>query len=141
MEKTDYSPKKAGESMKTKKPLLLVISSVLMLICAIPLMLWCFSLIDSASVDRMPGYTYAGAGCFAAAMVYVFSMVTAVAGLVFAKTPHRRHWCRTLALIQLTAGVMLAIPMRAYAALTLPLLLILTVLYLIGARKRKDKSD
>lgn len=59
------------------KRVLLRVVSVLMLICALPMLLWCLNLIDNASMD----YDYAGAGCFGAAMVYAFSMVTAIAGL------------------------------------------------------------
>jgi hypothetical protein len=46
---------------KTKRALL-HISSVLMLLIAMPMFLWCLQLIDNAALD----YTYAGAGCFAA---------------------------------------------------------------------------
>ena len=66
--------------MKTKKPALLIIASVMMLLSALPMLLWCLELINSAAMD----YTYAGAGCFAAALLYAFSMVTAIAGLVYA---------------------------------------------------------
>lgn len=140
MKKTGYILKRVGENMKTKKPLLLVVSSILMLVIAIPMLMWCFTLIDGASVDMTPGYTYAGVGCFAAAIVYTFSMVTAIAGLTFAKRPYYRRWCRAMGLIQLVAGVILVIPMRAYAVLTLPPLLILTILYMIGARKRAEDN-
>lgn len=124
--------------MKTKKPLLLVVSSVLMLVIAIPMLMWCLTLINGAAVDMTPGYTYAGVGCFAAAIVYVFSMVTAIAGLTFAKRPYYRRWCRAMGLIQLIASVVLVIPMRGYVVLTLPPILILTMLYLIGARRRAE---
>ncbi|MCK9267896.1 MAG: hypothetical protein M0P14_04175 [Alkaliphilus sp.] len=124
--------------MKTKRPLLLVVSSALMLVIAIPMLMWCFTLINGAAVDMTPGYTYAGVGCFAAAIVYTFSMLTAIAGLTFAKRPYYRRWCRAMGLIQLIASVILVIPMRAYVVLTLPPLLILTMLYLIGARKRAE---
>lgn len=68
--------------MKTKlKRILVQISSLLMLVCALPMMLWCLNLINNAALD----YEYAGAGCFGAAMVYAFSMVTGIAGLSFSK--------------------------------------------------------
>lgn len=124
-----------------KKPALLIISSVIMLLTAIPLLLWCLNLINSASVDMSPGYTYAGAGCFAAAIVYAFSMVTAMAGLAFAGRPYRHRWCRMLAYIQLATGVILIFPLGAYAALTMPPLLILTILYLIGVRERRGQAS
>jgi len=60
---------------KTKRALL-HISSVLMLLIAMPMFLWCLQLIDNAALD----YAYAGAGCFAAGITYIFSMVTAIAG-------------------------------------------------------------
>ena len=66
------------------KRTLLRISSVLMLLAALPMLLWCLNLIDSAALD----YTYAGAGCFAAAIIYAFSVVTAIAGLAFARQFH-----------------------------------------------------
>lgn len=130
--------KKAGEYMKTKKPLLLVISSSLMLIIAIPMMMWCFTIIDSASVDITPGYSYAGVGCFIAGIAYTFSMLTAIAGLSLAKKPYRWYLCRPLAFAQLVVGIILFIPMRAYAVLTLPPLLVLSMLYIIGTRKRNE---
>lgn len=124
--------------MKTKKPLLLIVSSVLMLVVAIPMIMWCLTLTDSASVDTTYGYTYAGLGCFTAGIVYTFSMVTAIAGLSLAKKPYRWRLCRPLAFTQLTVGVILFVPMRAYAVLTLPPLLVLSMLYLIGTRKRNE---
>lgn len=112
----------------SKTPLFLRVISILMLLAALPMLLWCLNLIDNAALD----YTYAGAGCFAAGIAYIFSMVTAIAGLAFAERLHRHRWCRTLAYIQLAAGVLLFVPLRSYAALTLPPLFLLTVLYLFG---------
>lgn len=118
------------------KRVLLRISSVLMLLAALPMLLWCLGLIDNAALD----YTYAGAGCFAAGIAYIFSMVTAIAGLAFAERLHRYRWCRTLGLIQLAAGVLLIVPLYSYAAFTLPPLFLLTILYLFGVGKR-EKQD
>lgn len=122
-----------------KTPLFLRVTSVLMLLAALPMLLWCLNLIDNAALD----YTYAGAGCFAAGIVYIFSMVTAIAGLAFAGRHHRYRWCRTLAYIQLAAGVLLFVPLRSYAALTLPLLFLLIVLYLFGVgwREKQDSEQ
>ena len=118
------------------KRALLRVSSLLMLLAALPMLLWCLNLIDNAALD----YTYAGAGCFAAGIAYIFSMVTAIAGLAFAGKPHRYRWCRILAYIQLASGILLIVPLRSYAALTLPPLFLLTVLYLLGVgwRERCD---
>ena len=118
------------------KRVLLRISSVLMLLAALPMLLWCLGLIDNAALD----YTYAGAGCFAAGIAYIFSMVTAIAGLAFAERLHRYRWCRTLGIIQLAAGVLLIVPLYSYAAFTLPPLFLLTILYLFGVGKR-EKQD
>lgn len=118
------------------KRILLRISSQLMLLAALPMLLWCLNLIDNAALD----YTYAGAGCFAAGIAYIFSIVTAIAGLVFAGRLHRHRWCRTLGLIQLAAGILLIAPLRSHAALTLPPLFLLTVLYLFGVGWREKRD-
>jgi len=118
------------------KRILLRISSVLMLLAALPMLLWCLNLIDNAALD----YTYAGAGCFAAGIMYIFSMVTAIAGLAFAGRHHRYRWCRTLGIIQLAAVVLLIVPLRSYAALTLPPLILFTALYLFGVGWREKRN-
>lgn len=123
--------------MNSKPKLVLIkISSILMLLVAMPMFLWCLQLIDNAALD----YTYAGAGCFAAGIAYIFSMVTAIAGLAFAGRYHRYRWCRTLGLIQLVVGVLLVFPLRSYTVLTLPPLMLVTALYLygVGWREKRD---
>ena len=121
--------------MKTKlKRILVQISSLLMLVCALPMILWCLNLINNAALD----YEYAGAGCFGAAMIYVFSMVTGIAGLFFSKKTYRYGWCRALAYIQIAAGIVLIIPLQAYAVLTLPPLFILTIFYLLALGRQED---
>ena len=112
----------------SKTSLFLRVISILMLLAALPMLLWCLNLIDNAALD----HTYAGAGCFAAGITYIFSMVTAITGLAFAGKPHRYRWCRILAYIQLAAGGKLFVPLLSYAALTLPPLFLLTLLYLFG---------
>ena len=123
--------------MNSKPKLVLIkISSILMLLVAMPMFLWCLQLIDNAALD----YTYAGAGCFAAGIAYIFSMVTAIAGLAFAGRYHRYRWCRTLGLIQLVVGVLLVFPLRSYTVFTLPPLMLVTALYLygVGWREKRD---
>ncbi len=110
------------------KLFLLRISSVMMLLVALPMLLLCLDLIDNAALD----YTYAGAGCFVTGLVYIFSIVTATAGLMFAGKPHWYHWCRTLGYIQLVTGFLLVCPLHSYATITLPPLYLTTVLYLVG---------
>lgn len=118
------------------KRVLLRISSVLMLLAALPMLLWCLGLIDNAALD----YTYTGAGCFAAGIAYIFSMVTAIAGLAFAERLHRHRWCRTLGYIQLAAGVLLVYSLRSYATITLLPLFLSTVLYLVGVGWREKRD-
>ncbi len=120
----------------SKTPLFLRVTSILMLLAALPMLLWCLHLIDNAALD----YEYAGAGCFVAGIVYIFSIVTAIAGLAFAGRHHRYRWCRTLGLIQLAAVVLLIVPLRSYAALTLPPLILFTALYLFGVGWREKRD-
>lgn len=137
IDSTSYPTARKEDYMNRKpKRVILRVSSLLMLLAALPMLLWCLNLIDNAALD----YTYAGAGCFAAGIAYIFSMVTAIAGLAFAGRHYRYRWCRTLSYIQLSAGILLIVPLRSYAALTLPPLFLLTVLYLFGVgwRKRCD---
>ena len=137
IDSTSYPTARKEEYMNRKpKRVLLRVSSLLMLLAALLMLLWCLNLIDNAALD----YTYAGAGCFAAGIAYIFSMVTAIAGLAFAGRHYRYRWCRTLGYIQLAAGILLIVPLRSYAALTLPPLFLLTVLYLFGVgwRERCD---
>ncbi|MGI6778849.1 MAG: hypothetical protein ACOX7R_12840 [Acetivibrionales bacterium] len=119
------------------KQVFLRITSLLMLLAALPMLLWCLNLIDNAALD----YEYAGAGCFVAGIVYIFSMVTAIAGLAFAESLHRHRWCRTLGFIQLAVGALLIVPLRTYAALTLPPLFLFTILYMFGVGWREKHGS
>ncbi|MGI6704900.1 MAG: hypothetical protein ACOX6S_01095 [Clostridia bacterium] len=102
------------------------------------MLLWCWGLINTAALDNY--FDYAGVGCFAAGIAYTFSMITAIAGLAFAGQPYRHRWCRTLAYIQLAAGVLLIAPLLAYAVLTLPPLFLVTVIYLFGVGWREKRD-
>lgn len=138
IDSTSYPTARKEEYMNRKaKRALLRVSSLLMLLAALPMLLWCLNLIDNAALD----YTYAGAGCFAAGIAYIFSMVTAIAGLAFAGKPHRYRWCRTLGYIQLAVGILLIVPLRSYTMLTLPSLFLLTVLYLFGLDGCERQDD
>lgn len=117
--------------MKNQKRVLLVVISILMIILAIPMTMWCLSLINSAALE----YTYAGVGCFAASILYLFSILTAIVGLVCAKKPTSLRWCRFFGYIQMLVIIISIIPLNAYAVITIPPLLILTILYLLGAKK------
>lgn len=115
------------------------IVSMIMLICSLPMMWWCLNLIDNAALE----YTYGGAGCFAAAMLYIFSIVTAIAGLRCARKSCKYSWCRTFGYIQLIAGVLLLLPLQFYVAITTPPLVLLTALYLfcVGWRGKWTVSE
>ncbi len=120
------------------KRILLRISSVLMLLAALPMLLWCWGHIGDVALNHTS--SYAGVGYFLAGVVYVFSMVTAIAGLVFAGQCHRYRWCRILGYIQLVAGVLLIVPLGSYFLLALPPLFLLSVLYLFGVGWRKKRN-
>lgn len=134
---TETDRKKEGPAIQGPRKRMLLTGSVLMLLAALPMVVWCLNLIGPASLD----YDYAGAGCFGAALAYVFSMVTAIAGISFAGKPYRYRWCRTLGMIQLTAGVLLLAPLMAYGFLTLPPLFILTVWYLTATGWREKRTS
>lgn len=121
----------------SKKAFLRVVSA-LMLICALPMLLWCLGLINNAATDST--FPYAGLGCFLGVLLYAFSIVTAIGGLVFARRPNRYGWCRMLAYVQLAAAVMLLVPLGPYGVLTLPPLFILTILYLFGVGWRNNMT-
>lgn len=109
-----------------RKIRLLRITSAIMLICVVPMLMWCIDLIYITINDN----DYSALGCFVAAIVYAFSIITALTGLILAGKPHRYIWCRIPAYMQLTAGVALIFLLHVYTILTLPPLFILTVLYL-----------
>jgi hypothetical protein len=93
-----------------------------------------------ASFGLLVCFVRMGMDGFSAGIAYIFSMVTAIAGLAFAGRLHRHRWCRMLAYIQLAAGVLLFVPLRSYAALTLPPLFLHTVLYLFGVGWREKRD-
>ena len=88
--------------------------------------------INQASLDT--SFPLAGVGCFAAVILYLFSLVTAVVGLIWGKKPDCRP-CLLLGGVQLAAAVGITVLLKPYAVFVLPPVVILTVLYLMGARK------
>ncbi len=121
--------------MKNRKPVLLIISSVAMLLISLPMAYWCLGLINSAALNYT--YPYAGVGCFAAVLLYALSLITAIVGLVSARRPDRRC-SRRLGYIQLAVAVALIVPLAEYSVVTMPPLLVFTILYLIGAGRRQE---
>lgn len=118
------------------KSALLRLISFMMFIFALPMMVWCLGLINAAALD----YPFAGVGCFGSALLYVYSMVTAITGISFAKKQHYYKWCRTLAYIQLIIGTLLIIPLHAYTFLTLPPLFVFTIFYLFATGWKYHKN-
>lgn len=112
---------------------LYIISSIIMLFIAIPMLLWCLFLINNASLD----YDYAGLGCFIVAIIYIFSIITAICGIVFRNNTNFYFLCQTLGLLQLSGEIVMAFLLHTYAILTLPPLIIITILYLLSAKKKK----
>jgi hypothetical protein len=128
--------KKETHMLSRPRRIFLRIISALMLLAAVPMFFLCWSLINGAALDK--DFAYAGAGCFAAGIVYIFSVPTAVAGLVFAG--HRHRVCRVIGYIQLAAAALLVVPLGAYIVLTLPPLILLTVLYMFGVGWREKRD-
>ncbi|MFV9473034.1 hypothetical protein ACM5Q9_01225 [Advenella sp. RU8] len=116
--------------------ILLRLSSLLMLFFALPMVWWCLSLINNAAL----AYDNAGIGSFGAAMLYVFSMLTAMAGMKWRWQSAGYCWCRMLAYVQLAVALVLVPLLGPYAVLTLPPLFILTILYLFGVGWRESKN-
>ncbi len=128
------------------KRIVMRIISALMLICALPMCLLCFSLMFTAQTNYHDGVASpepvnAAFGGLAMAVVYVFTLVTAISGLVFAAKPHRYGWCRTMAYLQLGAGLLLIFPLEYYAVIALPPLLVLTVPLLCCTGWRKKLKE
>ncbi|HBT19401.1 MAG TPA: hypothetical protein DEA52_05030 [Clostridiaceae bacterium] len=118
---------------------LLFIASWIMLISALPMMVWCLDLVNTASVDK--DYTYAGVGVFAASILYVFSMVTAIAGLSFHNQGYRLKWCIYMGGFQLGIALGLFFLLWGYTVVTLPPLYFTTSVYILGASLGKRKYE
>ncbi len=123
-----------------KKRVLLLIISILMIPTAILMALFLVTQINSISEQtHLPGQGYTGYGAAAAIILYLCSIVTAILGLIFMGKRSAKV-CRAAGWVQLAISLALIFPLREYAVLFLPPLWLLTVLYLIGARKKLDRS-
>lgn len=121
-----------------KKPVhrLLFFTSLLMLIIAIPMMIFTFDMVYTASPHDVPGDGLASLGMLVGAGAYVYSMVVAIVGLVYYRKPYRHHWCRKVAwVLVLLLGIAFVLA-RAYFLIAMTPLVMLLSLYLWGARKR-----
>ena len=103
----------------------LKISSILMIIFAIPMAALSMVFLDSASRE----FTYAGLGCLIMAIIYLFSIITGILGLVFSKKENKKA-CKIFGWIQLIASVSNIFLLLGYAVFLLPPIAILTILYL-----------
>ena len=121
-----------------KKRVLLIVVSCLMIPVGLLMTFFLVTQINHlANISHRPGETYAALGAFLAAILYLFSLVTAVFGFVFAARPSAKV-CRIFGWVQMSAALLLIVPLLAYAFIFLPPMWLLTLLYLIGARKKRD---
>ena len=123
-----------------KKRILLPVVSILMIPAAVLMALFLTTQVNSIAVQtHLPGQAYAGYGTVAAILLYLCSVVTAVLGLIFVGKRSARV-CRIAGWVQLGVSLALILPLLAYAALFLAPMWLETVLYLIGARKKLDRT-
>ncbi len=111
------------------------ISSFIMLLIALPMMVFTFNMIYSASPHDVPGDGLASLGLLIGAVGYIFSLVVAIAGLSFANKPHLYKWCKGLGYILIILLGITLILARAYFTFTMLPLAILIIPYILGARK------
>ena len=78
---------------------ILIISSAFMLLISLPMMLFTFNMVYSASPYDKSGESLQSIGLLIGAGIYIFSMLVAIAGLSFANKPYIYNWCRNLGLI------------------------------------------
>lgn len=107
---------------------LLNIVSIFMIVLGIPMAVWCLGLVNQATAS----YNYAGLGCFACAVLYALLPFAGIAGLILSKKG-RTAPCRVIAVIFLAACVILAFLMAAFTVLTVPIMVVLMILYHKGS--------
>lgn len=110
-------------------------TSILMLIFSIPMAVFSSFWISYAAME----FTYGGVGCLIMAVIYLFSAVTAVIGLIESGKPDRRLG-RTFAWIQLGASLADIVLMLGYAVFLLPPILLDTILFLCRPGKIKGRE-
>ena len=102
--------------------------SVLMIVLGIPMAVWCVGLVNQATAT----YNYAGLGCLICAALYALMPFAGITGLICCRKG-RTGPCRVIALIFLAACVILAFLMAAFTVLTVPIMVVLMILYHKGA--------
>ena len=123
-----------------KKRTVLQIASIVMLIIAVPMAVFLFLQINPmADQSHLPGLGYVAYGTLIAAILYLLSIVTAVLGLKGSKSGNLKP-CRTAGFIQLFLALALLIPLKEYSVIYLTPILLVTFVYLIGARLIKQKE-
>lgn len=102
--------------------------SVLMIVLGIPMAVWCLGLVNQATAT----YTYAGLGCFVCAALYALLPAAGITGLICSGKEHTRP-CRIIALVFLAACLVLSVLMVTFTVLTVPVMVVLMILYHKGA--------
>ena len=124
---------------KSKKNIKLIISSSIMLLIALPMMLFTFNMIYQASPYDIPVDYMVSLGLILGANIYIFSMIVAIAGLSFANKPYRYKWCRNLSFFLMFIILLDFFLLRAYFTITLGPLLLLNFIYLLGSKTQFTK--
>jgi len=117
---------------------ILIISSAFMLLISLPMMLFTFNMVYSASPYDKSGESLQSIGLLIGAGIYIFSMLVAIAGLSFANKPYKYNWCSNLGLILMLITLLDAILLRAYFIITMLPLLILNIIYITGTRNNAE---
>ena len=124
-----------------KKRTVLLIASVVMLVIAVPIAVFLFLQINPmADQSHLPGLHYVAYGTLIAAILYLLSIITAALGLKGSKSGNLKP-CRIAGFIQLFAALALLLPLREYSVIYLTPILLVTFVYLIGARFIKPKKE
>lgn len=123
--------------MSEKWKTALYVCAGVMLVSAVPLALWCVSLINQASVNT--DYPGAGIGCFLALIGYALWVPFAV--IVFLCTKKDRfRVIRILAIVQLVYFAVCTGFLLPYTVLTLPPYLVLSMFLLVLSRTGQSKG-
>ena len=122
---------------KGRKSVLIAASAVILLM-AVPMALWCLSLVNQAAVDTE--YRNAGIGCVMAVVIYLLSIPLGIAGLIGVKKGNRKA-ARILALILLAGMPAAFVFLLPYFVMTLLPLFVFTAVIAVaaGASKREEK--
>jgi len=118
-------------AMETKNRTLLKVTCVLMILLGIPLAIWALFLVNQATAS----FNYGGLGCFITAILCALLPFAGAAGLILISKDKVRV-CRIIGWVFLAVCVPAVVLMREFTVLTLPVYLVLVILYINGSREK-----